>query len=145
MAPGGDQAITTNYGINCAYNSTVLETGIWAFNVNAYSTDGGNSYDTYYANLTTARQGVEKYCSINNCTITNAPSYGSGSFEVYAESQSLYGHGVTTGECDIWIRDQENHPVDVNVQINSLKGVTSDMSQSETCGWVRETARLLMG
>jgi hypothetical protein len=48
-------------------------------------------------------------------------------------------------ECDIWIGDQENHPVDVNVQINSLKGVASDMSQSKTCGWVQETARLLMG
>ena len=79
------------------------------------------------------------------CTVTSVPSYGSGSFEVYAETTSMYGNGVTTGECDIWIRDRENHPVDVNVQVNSLKGVTKDMSQTTTCDWVHATVQSLTG
>jgi len=141
----GDQAVTAADGVNCDYNSINLETGIWAFNVNVDSTDGANSYDTYYPNLGAARLGVEKSCGTIGCILTTAPSYGPGSFEVYGESKSIYGGGVTTGECDIWIRDQENHPVDVSVQVNSLKGATADMSRTITCGEAKAVTQLLMG
>jgi hypothetical protein len=137
-------------GISCAY--TDMEPVIKfpgggqtvSFNISAatvtWDTTGIHS-DSHRETLTTAERDVQKRCP--TCAVHETSTFGTGAFEAYGIGEILYP-GVKTGECELWIRDGGNRPLDIDVQVNRMAGSTSDMSQGTTCNWVEGMAQLLM-